>query len=52
MGKILSGVVAGIFVGALTVEIMNRRKKQALTRKCRKLWNMVDNTLNRIAAVF
>lgn len=52
MGKILSGVVVGIFVGALTVEILKRRKKQGLTRKCRKLWNMADNALDRIAAVF
>jgi len=53
MDKILLiGVVAGIFVGALTVEILRRRKKPGLTRKFRKLCNMADNALDRVAAVF
>jgi hypothetical protein len=52
MDKILSGVVIGIFVGALTVEILRRRKKPGLSRKFRKLRNMADNALDRVAAVF
>ncbi len=53
MGKIsLSGVVAGIFVGALMVEILRRRKKSGLPRKFRKLCGMADKALDRVAAVF
>jgi len=52
MGKFLSGVVAGIFVGALTAEILNRRKRLGLTRKFGKLWNVTDNALDRMVAVF
>ncbi len=52
MEKILGPVVAGIFVGALTVEILRRRKKSGLTRKCRKLRNLADHLLDRVAAVF
>lgn len=52
MEKILGGVVVGIFVGALTVEILRRRKKSGLTRKFRKLWQMADHALDRVAAVF
>jgi len=51
MGKILCGVVGGIFIGALTVEILGRRKKPLLNRKCRKLRKMADNCLDRMAAV-
>ena len=49
MGKILGAVVAGIFVGAVTVEILKGRKKPGLTRKLR---NMAGNALDRAAAVF
>ncbi len=53
MDKILlSGVVAGVFVGALAMEILKRRKKTGLTRKFRKLRNMADNALDQVAAVF
>ncbi len=50
MEKILCGVVGGIFVGALAVEILKRRKKTVLTRKFQKLWNMANGALDRIAA--
>ncbi len=49
MGKILGAVVAGIFIGAVAVEILSRRKKPGLTRKLR---NMANNALDRVAAVF
>ncbi len=52
MGKILGGVVAGIFAGAVTVEILKRRKKTGLSRRFRRLWNMADRALDRVAAVF
>ncbi len=49
MGKILCGVMGGIFAGALTLEILKRRKKP-LCRGFRRLRNKVDSTLDRIAA--
>ncbi len=42
MGKILAGVIAGIFVGALVVEVLNR-KKPGLTKGIEeKAKNAVD----------
>ncbi len=47
--KVLLGVVGGIFVGALTLEILKRRKKP-VCRRFRKLRNKADSVLDRIAA--
>ena len=52
MGKIMGGVVAGMFAGALAIEILKRRKKKGLSRKFRKLRNMTNSVLDRVAAVF
>ncbi len=49
MNNALGGVLAGIFIGALTVEILHRRKKSGLTGKFRR---MTDCTLDRVARAF
>lgn len=49
MNNVLGGVLAGIFIGALTVEILRRRKKLRLARKFRKATN---RALDQIAGVF
>lgn len=49
MNNVFAGVLAGIFIGALTVEVLHRRKKSGLTGKLRR---MTDYTLDRVAGVF
>ena len=49
MNQLLSGVLAGIFVGALTMEIVHRRKRSRFTGKCRRF---TDCTLDRVAGLF
>ena len=48
MEKILIGVVIGIFVGALTVEILNRKKPE-LTREIEK---KAKDAVDAFAAAF
>ncbi len=48
MGKILGTVVAGIFIGAVAVEILNRTKPD-LTRK---LEEKAKNTVNTFVTAF
>ena len=42
MGKILVGVAAGIFVGALAVEILDRKKPELTEGIEKKAKNVVD----------
>jgi hypothetical protein len=48
MEKVLTGVVVGIFVGALTVEILNRTKP-GLTRKIER---KAKDTVGALVAAF
>ena len=42
MGKVLIGVVAGVFVGALAVEVLNRKKPELTEGIERKAKSTVD----------
>lgn len=48
MEKIITGIILGIFVGALAVEIMNRKKPE-LTRSIEK---KAKSTVDAIVAAF
>ncbi|MBW2622473.1 MAG: hypothetical protein JRD68_06170 [Deltaproteobacteria bacterium] len=48
MEKILAGVIVGIFVGALAVEILNRKKPE-LTKEIEK---KAKNTVDAFVAAF
>ena len=50
MGKVLIGVVAGVFVGAMAVEILEQRKRTKKPRLIRKLQQMANKVQDRVAA--